>query len=407
MVGLFAAGSHAAVAIPRCAAHHPSLNAAAAAVAAAAAAACTPPYHDASASGRLRYLQLATIGTSEDAPVEVGLVWAEAPPPAGAPLSDELSRLVAALRAAAPPGLLASLWVNYHPGAGNAVTGAVWSRLPCEEESSKERANADADADAFHWERFGGADVAFTPGAFVQANYGAFDALLGALAAELAAASPGCRVVDMYAGTGAIGLSLLASGAAASLTAVEVTAAAAAPFVAAAARLAARDGSAPARMHIAPAGGAAALAALAGGQVLVVDPPRRGLDAGLLAVLCTSAEGGPACELRTLAYVSCGFAALRRDAAALRAGGWALRSARAFQFFPGTDALETLAMFVREPPGLGSQGAEVRADAAAEEEAALPQRAPGGATAAARRRARKRRSDAARAGAQQLQEEAQ
>jgi 23S rRNA (uracil1939-C5)-methyltransferase len=54
--------------------------------------------------------------------------------------------------------------------------------------------------------------------------------------------------------------------------------------------------------------------------------------------------GGP----RRLVYLSCGYAALERDAAALVAGGWRVASAVAFVFFPGTDALETLAVFDRD-----------------------------------------------------------
>jgi len=50
---------------------------------------------------------------------------------------------------------------------------------------------------------------------------------------------------------------------------------------------------------------------------------------------------------RRLVYLSCGYAALERDAAALVAGGWRVASAEAFTFFPGTDHLETLAVFER------------------------------------------------------------
>jgi tRNA/tmRNA/rRNA uracil-C5-methylase (TrmA/RlmC/RlmD family) len=46
-------------------------------------------------------------------------------------------------------------------------------------------------------------------------------------------------------------------------------------------------------------------------------------------------------------YLSCGYAALERDAAALVAGGWRVAGAEAFTFFPGTDSLETLAVFER------------------------------------------------------------
>jgi hypothetical protein len=91
------------------------------------------------------------------------------------------------------------------------------------------------------------------------------------------------------------------------------------------------------------------MALLSEGDALVVDPPRRGLDAPLLAALCAATAGrGPARRITTLAYVSCGFAALKRDADALLQAGWTLAAARAFQFFPGTDALETLATFTRD-----------------------------------------------------------
>lgn len=100
-------------------------------------------------------------------------------------------------------------------------------------------------------------------------------------------------------------------------------------------------------------------------DVLVVDPPRKGLDAAVLAALTQrpsvhhAGEAGTAVQQRQqqqqlsrprrLLYVSCGFRALMRDADALLAAGWRLAAARAFVFFPGTDSLETLAVFERGP----------------------------------------------------------
>ena len=56
----------------------------------------------------------------------------------------------------------------------------------------------------------------------------------------------------------------------------------------------------------------------------------------------------PPDRLRTLIYVSCGFASFERDCDALIASKqWALRRAEGFNFFPGSDALETLAVFER------------------------------------------------------------
>ena len=351
VIGLFAAASHDVVPVPRCAVHHPRVNAAVEALTQAAQAAGTVPYDEAStaappADGALRYVQLATHGSAPEAAVEVALVWASPPPPPGAPPPPQLARLAEGLRELAPPGLIAAVWANYHPAPGNAVVGPHWARLHAAADVAGGGAGPSSDDDEWHWERFGGADVAFAPGAFLQANYGAFDALCAAVAAALPA---GCQLVDFYAGTGPLGLAARASGSAARLTAVEVTPAAAAPFAASAARLAAAQGRAvAARMCVAPAGENDALALLSQGDALIVDPPRRGLDAALLAALCAAPEGrGPARRITTLCYVSCGFEALKRDADALLRAGWALASARAFQFFPGTDALETLALFTR------------------------------------------------------------
>ena len=47
-------------------------------------------------------------------------------------------------------------------------------------------------------------------------------------------------------------------------------------------------------------------------------------------------------------YVSCGFASFERDAEALlESGEWTLERAEGFNFFPGGDALEVLAVFRR------------------------------------------------------------
>ena len=52
--------------------------------------------------------------------------------------------------------------------------------------------------------------------------------------------------------------------------------------------------------------------------------------------------------LQQLFYLSCGWASFTRDSQALTASGrWHLVSAKAFVFFPGTNSLETLAVFQR------------------------------------------------------------
>jgi hypothetical protein len=63
----------------------------------------------------------------------------------------------------------------------------------------------------------------------------------------------------------------------------------------------------------------------------------------------SSSSSNPLPQLQRLIYLSCGFQALMGDTDALLAAGWKLSSCRAFFFFPGTDSIETLAVFDREP----------------------------------------------------------
>lgn len=95
-------------------------------------------------------------------------------------------------------------------------------------------------------------------------------------------------------------------------------------------------------------------------SVLVVDPPRKGLDPAVLDLLLQadadnssssssrSSEGTALGSVKRLVYLSCGFDALRRDADALLAGGWRVSAAEGFLFFPGTDTIETLVVFDRQ-----------------------------------------------------------
>jgi len=118
-------------------------------------------------------------------------------------------------------------------------------------------------------------------------------------------------------------------------------------------------------------------------EVLIVDPPRKGLEEEVLEALCEGSRTGTVesfksgkrrrrrggdddddyddgddyddmemyyasmKSIRQLIYVSCGFEALKRDAKALIEAGWKVTHAEGFVLFPGSDHLETLAVFER------------------------------------------------------------
>ena len=79
----------------------------------------------------------------------------------------------------------------------------------------------------------------------------------------------------------------------------------------------------------------------AGADLLIVDPPRKGLCEGVREALVKGEL-----DVKRLVYVSCGFDALERDQAALlNSRRWKLAHAEAHVFFPGSDHVETLAVY--------------------------------------------------------------
>lgn len=105
-----------------------------------------------------------------------------------------------------------------------------------------------------------------------------------------------------------------------------------------------------------------------GADVLIVDPPRKGLSEEVLEELCKPFNPDQEYvesisllsipdemvnwtnDVQTLIYVSCGFDALARDAERLLTGqgGWKLESATGYILFPGSDHVETLCVFRRQ-----------------------------------------------------------
>lgn len=79
---------------------------------------------------------------------------------------------------------------------------------------------------------------------------------------------------------------------------------------------------------------------LTGPDVVVADPPRRGLGGPLVDALCARAPG-------RVVHVACDPAALARDVAAFAARGYTLAGLRAFDAFPMTHHMECVALLVR------------------------------------------------------------
>ncbi|HWO14793.1 MAG TPA: hypothetical protein VNN80_35060, partial [Polyangiaceae bacterium] len=95
-----------------------------------------------------------------------------------------------------------------------------------------------------------------------------------------------------------------------------------------------------ARARVVAGSAEGAAAEVVPGSIVIVDPPRKGLEPGLLQSLAAAPP-------EQLLYVSCGLSSFLRDAEPLIAGGLRLESATAYDLFPYTSHIETLASFRR------------------------------------------------------------
>jgi tRNA/tmRNA/rRNA uracil-C5-methylase (TrmA/RlmC/RlmD family) len=307
-LGIFQEGSHRIVDVPRCLVHHPLVNRVVGAAKEAIRVTATAPYAERPHRGVLRYLQVVVERATERA--QVVLV-----------ANGEDARDVGALAAHLERGLgdtLHSLWWNGNPSRTNAILGPHWRRLVGPEAVC---------------ETIGGARVHFPPGAFGQTNLPLADRLVAQVAAWI---PDGADVLELHAGCGPIGLGLLARA-----TRVVFNEVAPAALAGLAMGIAERPGPERARAEVVP-GPAAELASRArGADVVIVDPPRKGLEPVLLAALAAEPP-------RRLIAVSCNLEAFIRETEALLAGGrTALRALVPFALFPHTAHVETLALFER------------------------------------------------------------
>jgi len=307
-IGLFEEGTHRVVHVPQCRVHHALINRVAQTVRGALIDARVPLYSEAAHLGLARYLQVVIERRSQSAQVVLVANSATAQPlaPVLALIRDRLG------------GDMHSLWFNAQCERGNAVLGPSFERIA---------------GVASVVECFGGVDVHYPPGAFGQSNL----EIAGHIIAELRRHVPsGARVAEFYAGVGAIGLSLLEQVQELRLNEVSPQS-----LQGLAMGLAGLDAPTRARVSVFPGPASTAIDAAAGADVVIVDPPRRGLDEPLARHLAIQPP-------QRLLYVSCDPDSLVRDTGwLLAAGRQRLVALTAFNLMPYTDHVETLARFER------------------------------------------------------------
>lgn len=378
LIGLYEEGTHNVVDIPQCKAHHPSINAAIELLRKGITTLEVEPYDEDMGTGELRYVQMAVTTHDTSLPyseryrngkVQVSLVWNSRSETS--PSFEKLDSLAKFLwtngGSRCNIHLLHSVWANFQTSKNNIIFGNRWRHLVGERD---------------FWEHVGGIDIYLTPSSFGQANTRAFDSLLHKLHKYV---PYGSSVADLYGGAGVIGLSLAVARKCRSVKCVEINKESKLCFEKTACRLPNKVDSNMSWHHADAA--QEPLSWLMGSDVIVVDPPRKGLDESLLSALQTissvkrktdtsaSSPSNMKDEKRpwilrereasvniqsttnrseidvlpqTLVYISCGWESFKKDCKHLLSNkAWHLDKAHGFNFFPGTQSIEVLGIFQR------------------------------------------------------------
>jgi 23S rRNA (uracil-5-)-methyltransferase RumA len=308
-LGAYAPASHDLVDTIGCRIVAPAIDRVARAARDALDASGLAPYDERRGGGALRYV---VVRAARDGRALVALVT---PPDAPrAPLD-----VAAAAIARAVPEVVGVVWVR-----NGATSSAV---LADDRELLHGRATLP--------ETIAGVAVELEIGAFTQVSLDAGERLTADLAARLA--RPGLAAIELHSGVGAIGFALAARGVA--VVGVERN-----PGAVAAANAAAAGAALPGRARFVAGEAGDLLGALAATpcDVLIVNPPRRGLDAPTLAAVHARRPA-------TVAYVSCEPSTLARDLAGLLADGYAVTSIQPYDLMPGAAPIETVVVLERRP----------------------------------------------------------
>lgn len=303
-LGFFAPRSHALIPIDRCPNAAPPANALCEAFLRWMKAARIAPYDEAAHAGLVRHLVIR-VNRRGQAIVTVVVNGG------GLPHADELADELFPLGAV-------SLVLNENRARTNVIFGEKFRVLRGQAELT---------------DTLCGLTFELSPGAFFQVNPAQTEKLYRT-AAEFAALTPEDAVCDVYCGAGTITL-MMAKRCRAALG-IEVVPEA----IANARRNAARNGVANAEFRVGAAEETLPRLVAEGfsADVIVVDPPRKGLDPAVIAAMARAAP-------KRIVYVSCNVATMARDAALLRDAGYPLRRVQPVDMFCWTSGVETVGLF--------------------------------------------------------------
>ncbi len=210
------------------------------------------------------------------------------------------------------------------------IKGWIYERVDPSEHDSRRRVRQEPIVRGVDhlWEAFGGLRLKVSYRSFMQANWDVFQ-LLGKTVVERLGVLKGKRVLELYAGTGPLGLTLANQGA--QVTCVEGN-----PFAIHDARESIQvNNIAGCRVKISSVESYLMTVQSGAYDVILLDPPRAGLNPKIIDQLGVL-------RVPHVLYLSCDAPSLARDMKSLCEKGYEIRSIQPFDMFPQTAHLETL-----------------------------------------------------------------
>ena len=312
LIGLFEKGSHNVMSIPHCKVHHPAINFAVEKLKKAMVQYGLTGYCEKSHSEDLqcclRYIQCIVERRSK----RVQLTLVVNCDKTDAAQKKRWQMLATELY---DPQFWHSIWLNYNTQKTNTIFGSAWEKI-C--------------GDDVVWEVLNNKEVPIGPYAFSQANLEMYEVLLDDLYHGLFS---NMKLLELYAGSGTIGLQL--ANKCRALHLVEVQSEAKGLFEKALERM---PYPMQKRITYTVCKSEECTRFLEGMDTCIVDPPRKGLGERVIDDLFASKT------LQALIYISCGFDSLEKDLCYIKKNfpKWEVVDAISYLFFPGTNHVEVM-----------------------------------------------------------------
>ncbi|MDR2539064.1 MAG: hypothetical protein LBC45_00290 [Chlamydiales bacterium] len=304
LIGLFQRGTHDVVSIPNCPLHHKAILKSYQQVRQTMIDFQISPYDE--CKGVVRYLQFLV--EKKNQTVQLSIV---------VNVSEPTKKLHKWIHYLYSLGGFHSIWLNFNKEKTNRIFGDNW--LLCA-------------GKMYLQEELGKILCSIHPACFVQAHVSLFEHALSIICQETL---PSKKICECYSGIGVIGLNLALFSK--EVHCIEINPFAKQCFDRTCSFLPQEIKN---KIFFHSTSMEKSLRLLKTSEVIVVDPPRKGLEAFVLDAIDQS-------QAEQLLYLSCSTSSFIRDCVRLLKNGWNVKKVFGYLFFPGSNHVETLCILKR------------------------------------------------------------